>query len=171
MSVFMNVTTAGQNCLVVETVEPQMAADDGGSTFELVCGRKSNHLHPPVAGQDQPGGSPSSDADHHVPKPDKPPQNKRQDEQKGDTGYVSQQQSYSTAPNKEDCVKTVSACTINSCTAEEGAELVAGCVVFHRVGRPPVGMRAGPLPRCLLPVVQELAGAEGGGRAASAVER
>ena len=166
----MNVTTAGQNCLAVETVEPQTTADDGGSTFELVCGRESNHLHPPVAGRDL-GGSPSSDADHHVPILDKPPQNKRQDEQQGDTGYVSQQQSCSTAPNKEDCVKTVSVCTINSCTADEGAELVAGCVVFHRVVRPPVGVHAGPLPRCLLPVVQKLAVAEAGDRAASAVEK
>ena len=150
---------------------PQTTAEDGGSTFELVCGRESNHLHPPVAGQDQPA---SSDADHHVHKADKPPQNKsdkRQDEQQGDTGYDSQQRSCSIASNREECVKTVSACTINSCTTDEGAELVAGYVVFHRVGRPPVGMRAGPLPRCLLPVVQELAGAKAGGRAASAVER
>ena len=148
----MNVTTVGRNCLAVETVEPQTAADDGGSTFELVCGRESNNLPLPVAGEEL-SGSPSSDVDHHVPKPDadKPPQNKRQDGQQDDTGYVSQQQSCSTASNRE--------------------EWVAGCVVFHRVGRPPVGVRAGPLPRCLLPVVQELAGAEAGDRAAPAVKR
>ena len=144
----MNVTKAG---IAVETVEPQKAADDGGSTFELVCGRKSNHLPLPGIGQDQPDGSPSSDVDHHVPILDKPPQNKRQDEQKSDTGYVSQQQSCSTDPNRE--------------------EWVGGCAVFHRVGRPPVGMRAGPLPRCLLPVVQELARAGAGGRTASTAKR
>ncbi len=154
----------------MELTVPQTTAEDGGSTFELVCGRESNHLHPPVAaaGQDQLA---SSDVDHHVHKPDNPPQNKTQDEQQGDTGYDSQQQSCSTASNREECVKTVSVCAINSCTADEGAELVSGCVVFHRVGRPPVGMRAGPLPRCLLPVVQELAGSETGDRAASAVKR
>ena len=154
-----------------QSIVPQTTAEDGGSTFELVCGRESNHLHPPVAGQDQPA---SSDADHHVHKPDKPPQNKsdkKQDEQQDDTGYNSQQQSCSIASNREECVKTVSVCTINSITADPRSELVGGSVVFHRVGRPPVGMRAGPLPRCLLPVVQELAVAEGGGRAASAVER
>ena len=139
----MNVTKAG---IAVETVEPQTAADDGGSTFELVCGRKSNHL--PLPGID---GSPSSVVDHHVPIPDKPPPNKRQDEQQGDTGYVSQQQSCSTDPNRE--------------------EWVGGSVVFHRVGRPPVGMRAGPLPRCLLPVVQELARAGAGSRIASTAKR
>ena len=153
-----------------QSTVPQTTADDGGSTFELVCGRESNHLHPPVAGEDQLA---SNNVDHHVHKPGKPPQYKsckRQDEQQGDTGYDSQQQSCSTASNREECVKTVSVCTINSCTADEGAELVSGCVVFHRVGRPPVGMRAGPLPRCLLPVVQELAGSETGDRAAP-VER
>ena len=148
VSIKMNVTKAG---IPVETVEPQTAADDGGSTFELVCGRKSNHLPLPGIGQDQPDGSPSSDVDYHVPILDKPPQNKRQDEQKSDTGYVSQQQSCSTDPNRE--------------------EWVGGCVVFHRVGRPPVGMRAGPLPRCLLPIVQELARAGAGGRTASTAKR
>ena len=157
------------------TAEPQTTVDDGGNTFEFVCGRETNHLHPPSVPVAKKGVSPSSDHNLRL-NPDNAPQDKSTErhEQQGDSGFVSQR-SCSTALDREGpsegYVQAVSECTINSCTADDRSELVPGCRALLRVDRSPVGMRAVPLPRSLLPVVQELAAEEGGVSAGSAVQK
>ena len=159
------------------TAEPQTTVDDGGNTFEFVSGRENNHLHPPSVAGAEKGVSPSSDHNLRL-NPDSAPQDKSTErhEQQGDSGFVSQR-SCSTALDREGpsegYVQAVSECTINSCTADDRSELVPGCRALLRVDRSPVGMRAVPLPKSLLPVVQELAEKEGGVimSAASAVQK
>ena len=144
-------------------------ADDGEKTIEFVSGRKKNHLHPPGS-RSTLGGFSSSD---RVPSdPDNAPEVKSsgRHQQQSDTGYNSQQ-SCSTTLNREGRVQTAFECTVSSCTADERSELVPGCFVIVRADRPPVGMRDLPLPRSLLLVDKERAGAEAGASATAALEK
>ena len=141
------------------TAEPQTTATDGGNTFELVCGRETNHL----AGLEL-GGFPSNGHVHETSNATQDKSSARH-QQQGDTGYVSQP-SCSATLNREGRSQTAF-----ECTADKRWELVPRCWALQRVDRPPVGIRDLPLPRYLLSVNQEHADAEARASAAAAVEK
>ena len=152
----------------------------GLKTSEYVSGRDNNHLHPPTDRTSAKVEGVTPRSGHNQTENDKDKSSGEHDKQY-DTGFASQPPSCRTvASNRrssglgssrwpsEGCVQTATECTANSYTADERSELVPGySMVLFRGGRTPVGMRAVPLTRRMLPAAPELADAEGGARAGS----